>query len=377
MRRIRADKKIGYACVTVAVAASFLVLFVPKEILLWICAAMAIAVALGSAAVIKKRSILSYTKGQVALILSVAAALYVMLYYLSGLYFGFASSPGGVVSARSIFGSVLPLLLAIAASEQARVVLLSAESRVCSLGAYLFGVACVIACSGGVGAFTSAYRFANFVGMTLFPALTANLLFHYTAKRYGAMPAILYRILISAFFYFIPIAPNVPNALPSFVTLVLPIVLQLFIDALFEKKKRRALQKKSRLGLPLGIAASVLMVGFLLLITCQFRFGLLVIATESMSGEIERGDAVIFEQYRYCDQIEENDVIVFEENGRQVVHRVVEIQTVNGQRQYITQGDANDGPDAGFRTDSHVIGLVRGKVLYVGFPTLWLHQTFN
>ena len=163
----------------------------------------------------------------------------------------------------------------------------------------------------------------------------------------------------------------------SFILLVLPIALMSFFDLLYEKRVRVARKKKSKLGVVFSVIAIALMLSFVLLITCQFRFGMVVIATESMTDEINPGDAVVYESYEYCDEIQEGDVIVFEESGRRVVHRVTAINIVNGQRQYITKGDANDGLDAGYRTDSHVIGVVRFKVLYIGYPSLWLNNIMN
>lgn len=96
-----------------------------------------------------------------------------------------------------------------------------------------------------------------------------------------------------------------------------------------------------------------------------------------MTGSIDRGDAIVYESYDKCRPIRENDVIVFSYNGKQTVHRVVEIHDINGQRQYITKGDANTDIDDGFRTDGDIIGLVHVKMLYIGYPSLWLREVFN
>jgi signal peptidase len=111
-----------------------------------------------------------------------------------------------------------------------------------------------------------------------------------------------------------------------------------------------------------------------MLISCQFRFGALVIATESMTGEINKGDMIIYEQYD--DQpIEVGQVIVFTQNNQnRIVHRVIKIETVNGEKRYYTQGDANPAPDDAYRTEADIIGLTDLKLAYVGYPTLWLKE---
>ena len=113
-----------------------------------------------------------------------------------------------------------------------------------------------------------------------------------------------------------------------------------------------------------------------MLISCQFRFCLLVIATESMTGEIDKGDAIIYE--RFTDQIiQEGDVIVFNKDDLVLVHRVVDISRIDGKNRYVTKGDANDTDDIGYITNTDIIGVVGAKIPYVGYPTLWLKQAFK
>ena len=110
-----------------------------------------------------------------------------------------------------------------------------------------------------------------------------------------------------------------------------------------------------------------------MLISCQFRFGAIVIATESMTGEINKGDMIIYEAYK-GQQIEEGQVIVFLHNDNQIIHRVARIETVGNETRYYTKGDANSAEDSGYRTDADIIGLTDVKIAFVGYPTLWLRE---
>ena len=122
--------------------------------------------------------------------------------------------------------------------------------------------------------------------------------------------------------------------------------------------------------------ALILMLSFVMLISNQFRVGALVIATESMTGELNKGDVAIFE--RYDEQfIAEGQVIVFEKSKSMIVHRVVEIEHINDQIRYYTQGDANEDPDTGFITDAEIVGLVDYKIPFLGFPTIWMRSLFG
>ena len=76
--------------------------------------------------------------------------------------------------------------------------------------------------------------------------------------------------------------------------------------------------------------------------------------------------------------IEEGDVIVFTKDERTlVVHRVVDIQSVDGKIYYTTKGDANNGSDSGYVVASDIRGIVRFKVSHIGHPTLWLRDILS
>ena len=113
-----------------------------------------------------------------------------------------------------------------------------------------------------------------------------------------------------------------------------------------------------------------------MLISNQFYYGSLVIATDSMTGEINKGDMIIYE--RYEDQLViEGQVIVFEKNKSVIVHRVADIKIINGETRYYTKGDANEDLDTGYITDSNIIGLVNYKIPFLGYPTIWVRSLFK
>ena len=377
MKAFTVDRKIGYCTALIALAVSILPFFVPNDYILWATlTAFAIAAA-GTLSFIKKRCILSYNKGQVLLIVATVAALYITLFYLSGFEFGFARAPLGVLSVKSFLTKIIPISLIIAGSEFTRHILLAEKDWFVSIIAYFIGVASMLACLGGIPSFQTLYGFADFFGMTLFPALTANILFNYLSRRYGILPNLVYRLILTLYTYIIPFAPATPAIITSFAIMVLPIIALYFIAALFEKKNVRAKSKNGVGQIIVTAILGVVMITSVMLISCQFRFGIIVIATESMTGEINKGDAVVYETREHIGEIKEGDIIIFEKNNKRLVHRVVEINTINGERQYITKGDANEGNDSGYRTDSEIIGIVRFKVLYIGLPTVWLRDALT
>ena len=328
---------------------------------------------------IKKRSVTSINKNQVLLIVTASAMIYIMLYYLSGIRFGFYQNPYAL-SVNSIFKYFLPIVIVIVSVEVIRYVLVAQSGRFVKPLCYLSCVVADVLICSTVTSVINFNRFMELVAGALLPALVANLLYNYLSARYGLFPSLVMHSLLALHSYVLPIKSGISDSIVHLFDLLVPIVIYLFIDFLYEKKKRYALGNASRVVQLISriVTAIVLvfMLGTVMLVSNQFSYGALVIASESMTGELDKGDVVIFESYE--DQpIEEGAVIVFESNRSMIVHRVVDIEVVNGSTRYYTKGDANEDNDGGFITDSDIVGITNYKLPSLGYPVLWLRSLFN
>ena len=368
------DKKILYAVSFILTAALLGFLFIGGDGGRYIAAVFLLLAVPLYAAAVKKRSIYSIHYKQVTLLLAVSALLAITIFYLSGIYFGFkrASVP---FSSRAILSHILPITALIIASELIRAMMLAQRPVAVHVCAFLIGVITEPLCSSVSTTVSSVYTLMDLVGMTLFPAIVANLLYNYLSARYGPRPTIAYRLLMTLYPFVITYIPAPPDALRAFARLLLPLLIFAFIAALYEKKPRKAREKKSNWRFVWMGAALVACILFAMLISCRFRFGAIVIGSESMTGALNVGDTLIYEDYR-DQQVMENDIIIFYRHNQRVVHRVVEIECINGQNRYYTKGDANEQPDTGYVTDSEILGVADFKIAYIGYPTVWLHRLF-
>lgn len=339
------------------------------------CALLMLSAAVIASLLLKKRRIPSIYSKMVLLIMSVMGLLFVALYYLTGIVYGLYYALVRL-SLSSFFEYILPIAAIIVASEIVRHVLLAQESRLASVLAFAICIFAEILASASIGSLGSFHQFADMLGYTVFPAVTANVLYCYLSKRYGIYPNISYRLITSLFPYIIPYSSQLSPALYAFARLAVPLIIYWFIDLLYERRRRYALEKKSKASFAVGVIALGLMVAFIMLISCQFKYGMIVIATDSMTGELNRGDAVVYTAYD-GQSIEKGQVIVFEKNKTRVVHRVVDVQNINGVTRYYTKGDANEDDDAGYITRADIIGLTNFKISYIGMPTLWVRDIFS
>ena len=328
---------------------------------------------------IKKREILSINKNQVLLIITVIALVYVMMYYLSGLKFGFIANPYKL-SLNGFLRYILPLSAIIVCSEIIRAVMMAQNGRLEKFFCYLSCVAADVLIVSSIPYVTSFNKFMDLVAGALLPSVISNLLYHYLSKRYGILPNLVFRAITTLHLYIFPVRSGIADTLLNFIKLLLPIAIYLFIDALYEKKRRYALGNTSRAAriasAILTAAVLIIMTGTVMLVSNQFKYGALIIATDSMTGELNKADVAIFESYD--DQpIEEGQVVVFEKNKTVIIHRVIKKEIINGITRYYTKGDANEDRDAGYILDSDIVGIVNYKLPYLGYPTLWVRSLFK
>lgn len=327
----------------------------------------------------KKRNILSINKNQVLLIMTVIALLYVMAYYLTGLEFGFYKNLYRL-NFNNFLKYFLPVAAVILCSEIIRFVLLAQNDKLTSALCYLSCVVADMLICSNIPYVTSFARFMDLVAGALFPAVFANFLYNYLSKRYGIYPNLVFRAITTLHAYAFPISSGISESLVNLFKILLPFAIYFFIDALYEKKRRYALGNKSRvwriMSKILTVIVVIIMIGTVMLISNQFYFGAYVIATESMTGELNQGDVAIYESYE--DQtIIEGQVIVFEKDGSMIIHRVADIKIINGNTRYYTKGDVNEDFDSGYITDADIVGLVNLKLPYLGFPTIWIRSLFK
>ena len=304
------------------------------------------------------------------------AIVYTALVYLLSVKVGFYRN-ATAFTVQNAFRYVLPAVIIIIAIEMIRRVLLAQAQRSITIAAYFICLIADLLLGYGIAGVRGISHFMDIIGLTLFPAITSNLLYHYLAKRYGATPCIVYRLLLFLPTAVLPIVPAISDALNSFMLIILPLAVWSFVDLLYEKKAKTASGRVSKLSyISLGVLL-LCMVAMLTLVSGQFKYGLLVIATPSMTGELNVGDAVVYKEYG-GETVEVGAIVVFSKDDETViVHRVVDAVKINGTVCYTTKGDANESIDSGYVTAEDLKGLVLFKVSHIGHPTLWLRDILS
>lgn len=332
----------------------------------------------------RKVNIDSIYKKHVLILLNILSLVYVALFYLLGLYFGFVRSKV-ILSMWSINRFIIPLSIIIVCSEIIRYKLLSNQINfrlksikinVMPFFIFISMVIIDLLIYTGVYDLTNINDFLTAIGFVLFASISCNLLFNYLSIRYGNKGIIIYRLVTILYIYIIPVTPDVFVFFSSFFRMIYPYFVYLIIEKFFSNYDFVIARSTKSKEFILNSVTIVVTVCIMLLVSCKFKYGILVIGSGSMTGSINKGDAIIYESYD-SQVIQNGQIIVFDYNNSQTIHRVIDIREVNGEIRYFTKGDANKSADENYRTKSSIIGITRLRIKGIGYPTLWLRNLFS
>lgn len=353
----------------------FFTLFVSNMYLRWVIAAILLGFTFVVKKILNKRNIVSMYHKQASIMLGMLGVIFLLAFYLLGLKFGYVKALV-TFNINTFFVLIVPTVVIIITSEIIRSILLAEKSVfskiVTTIGMILLDLTLYM----NINQLTSYSGFLNIISFSLFSSIACNLLWNYTSVRFGYKPAIVFRLIMTLYEFIIPVIPNVFTYLRCFLRIIYPFIVYILLENSYSKKTMVvAVQDKKKDNIITAILV-VIMISIIMLISCEFKYGMLVIGTGSMTGTIDIGDAVVFERYE-GQNIREQQVIIFERDNVRVVHRVVDIKEVNGVKRYYTKGDANKQKDTGYVLKEDIVGTVKFKIKYIGHPTLAVRKIFE
>jgi len=234
----------------------------------------------------------------------------------------------------------------------------------------------------------SSIDIGEFIFASLFFAIVLNLTIAYFASN-GSFASVF--ILSGAYSLIPSLSPVLPNiqsfpwALIS--TTVLGVSLYVYVSLIAGKENNKRYQEEmeylhhdSWVRQKLS-AYNIIAAGAVIVLTAFF-IGLfprypVAILTTSMTGTFDRGSLVLLHSVpegRAYEMVNENDVVHFYIMNREYVHRVIAFDyNLDGDRVYITKGDANEFPDSWRVRQDEILGVAFGVIPFVGYPRVALH----
>ena len=225
-----------------------------------------------------------------------------------------------------------------------------------------------------VGSFNSLYEFFS---LTLCASLTKNIFLMWLTKKYGYIPCLTYRIIIDLYVYFLPIVPKCNMLIQACMFMLLPFIMYKIIDS-FRTERQVPKANDLRKRKFDRIETAILIVFFLILaglVSREFKYSMIAVGSGSMTGTIDKGDAVIYERYN-GEPLHEGDIIVFKIENTLIVHRINKKVFLDEEYAYITKGDYNKSIDNWIVESDMIVGKVVNKVKYIAWPSVWINENY-
>lgn len=305
--------------------------------------------------------------------------IFLILYYLFGIIIGYAES-NNYLTLYGLTIFIIPTILKIIFKEHLRNSLLtkSGNNKFLIIYTTLLFIMIDIFPALSILKISNTHDTFLFIALVLFPSITVNILATYINIKVGYIPVIIYLLIFSLYQYIVPIVPDPSEYLKAIIDFVLPIFILFKVRKNVNKYSDEDKEIDRNYNKPtiiLLIIPIVLIIIIIYFVSGYFRYYALAIASGSMHPVFDRGSVVIIERvndkYENYNKLKEGEIIAYRTEKAIIVHRVIRIVDADDELFYYTKGDANNEEDGYLIKKEDIIGIVRFKIPYIGYPTVW------
>ena len=308
--------------------------------------------------------------------------VFLILYYLFGIIIGYAKS-NNYLTLYGLTVFIIPTILKIVFKEHLRKLILTKSGNNKFLITYtvLLFIMIDILPALSMLKMSNMHDVFIFIALVLLPSITFNISATYINMKVGYMPVIIYLLIFSLYQYVVPIVPNPSEYLKAVIDFILPILILFKVRKIVnkysdeDKEIDRNYKKSAIILLIIPIMLTIIIIYF---VSGYFKYYALAIASGSMNPVFDRGSVVIIEQvndkYDNYNKLKEGKIIAFKAEKNTVVHRLIRIVNVGDEIFYYTKGDANEEEDDYLIKKENIIGIVRFRIPYIGYPTVWFSE---
>jgi signal peptidase I len=373
---MKKDKVIEYMLLVIICMLTFFNLFLPNvELQKWTLTIFLVLYTIVLTKIFKFKKVDNVNKSKIIILIMGLSIIYVFLLYLIGIYVGFYKNINAFTSER-IFKTILPYIIIVICSEIIRQIFVTTQNKINTIIVTIVLVLAEITIFINTSNIWNLGEMLILLGYVTFPSISINLLCNYIVKKYGIIPNIVYRIITTIYIYIFGILPDIYMFFQSIYKIIFPYIIYIIIDDYFENSKFKKVAKRKKVSIISLVISIFLITSIVMLISCKFKYGILVVGSSSMAGTIDKGDAIVYEKFDGR-QLEKGQVIVFTKDNIKTIHAIENVQVKNNETIYYTKGTNNQQQDEGYRTNNDIIGVVKFRIIDIGWPTIWINDVFE
>lgn len=314
--------------------------------------------------------------------LIIVLILYIIIYFLSGLVFGFEKTPYSK-DIFSIFKNLWSFAGVIFFQEFVRQSLVKNEKKTkinYVFMSILFALV-NINYSNFETHFTDLQTSFTYSASVLVPTLIESIIMTYLVYIGGAKFSIIYRLFVTVPPFFVPIIPDLDWFGTAIIGVLLPLVVYIYLNYVHLNKTERFTKRERKKNNPIIYIPTLVFIGILIcFVVGLFKYYPIAVLSGSMSPTFNRGDAAVIQKLKDSDKdkLKKGDIIQFVSGSKYVLHRIIEITNdEKGNKVFKTKGDHNNAADSEKITLENVKGKMVFSVPYIGYPSVWLSDNIS
>lgn len=309
--------------------------------------------------------------------LLIALIIYIIVYFLLGLIFGFERTP----YSKKIFSIIKNLWSFVGIlffQEFIREALVRNEKKKkinFVLIVILFSIL-NINFSNFSSHFTDLQTGFTYASSIIIPTILENAILTYLVYIGGVKFSIIYRAFVSVPQFIAPIVPDLDWFGTAIVGVSLPLAVYVYLNYVHINRTQRLSKRERRKYNPVIYVPAFVFIALLAgFVIGLFKYQPIAVMSGSMSPTFNRGDAVVIKKLNTQDKsnLDVGDVIQFVSGTKFVIHRIVEVTNDEyGNKMFITKGDHNNTIDVDKVRLENVKGKIMFVVPFIGYPSVWL-----
>ena len=253
----------------------------------------------------------------IILSLLIYIAIYYITTYLFGLFIGFNKN---VYSSNIILilKNIVPIIILIPLSELLRYIINSKiKDNYILLGLSIFVFTLIdTTITIQVSSFKNFYDTLKVIGLFILPSLSKNYLLTYLTIKVSYKPNLVYRYLMELPRYILPIVTSFGVYIESVIYISFPIIVFIIIYNDFKKREKKNIILSSKFKKNtkfIYYIVTIILITIVSLTSGYFKYQAIVIATGSMTPNINKGDMVVIEKVAPKDakKLKEGEVLAF------------------------------------------------------------------
>ncbi len=302
--------------------------------------------------------------------------IYFIVIYLLGLYFGYSKIVFSLKPASIINNTFAPIIIFISLEIFRYIIINNSKNNIFKI--------VLVAIIIGLLELSISTRYLEFYNFEVIYKSFADYIIPITVKQIalcmmcyhgGLKSALLYRTVIVAYTYIIPIHPNFSPTLLCVSNIILPVLLIITTNNIMAEEFEERIINTSNYSI--NTVISILMILLLsLIIFGKTPIGVTAIASNSMVPTFDKGSIVITLKTKES-KLKEGDIISFKKNNKQIIHRINSIEIVNDEKRYYTKGDANTVTDDSYITYKDIKNKVVLSIPLIGYPAIIINEIFS